>query len=145
MKKLQFIYPKFLCFKFNVVFLFVIILQLEAVATDGVDGCHIIAGLQDRNYHTPYTLGNGSPTEWISTSSGGGGYNLITSSKCLNDVGPACNVYRFGTTGASPPATQILYSGNYAVFFACPIDDYIPVLFIFTFSVAFIRLKSRLI
>lgn len=115
-------------------------------ATDGVDGCHIKTGptMQSRLYHTPYTLGSGSPTEWIQTTSGGGGYNVITSSICFEDSGISCRVYDFGTTGTTPPSAAIIYTGYYAVVTTnCPIDDYIPLLFIFTAGIAFFQIRKK--
>ena len=136
MKKLLFIIPvvKYLFFS---IFLFA---YTSAFSADGVDGCHIIAGTQSRNYHTPFTLGAGSPSEWISNSSGGGGYNIITPTKCIEDVGPSCTVYKYGTS-ASPTTADILYVGTYAIMINCPIDDYIPLLAIFTLSFGLFKIR----
>ncbi|RZK93159.1 MAG: hypothetical protein EOO98_00480 [Pedobacter sp.] len=137
MKKLLFIIPIARCLFFTT-----LLLNSAATvfATDGVDGCHIIAGSQSRNYHTPFGFGSGSPTEWVSTSSGGGGYNIITTTRCIENVGPSCTVYKYGT-GASPTAADILYIGTYAVMINCPIDDYIPLLAIFTLSLAVLKIR----
>lgn len=134
MKKLCLIIPFFL-------------IPLFVIAADDVDGCHITTGItmQSRLYYTPYTFGSGSPMQWIETSSGHSGYNLVTSTKCFDTTNIPCNVYRYGTTAALPQATEIVYSGYYALVTTnCPIDNYIPVFFIFTagFSIICIRKKS---
>ncbi|MCZ4221826.1 hypothetical protein [Pedobacter rhodius] len=116
-------------------------------AEDGVDGCHITTGatMQSRLYYTPYTYGSGSPTEWIESSAGHAGYNLVTSVKCFDTSNIPCNVYQYGTTAASPSAAEIVYTGYYALVTTdCPIDNYIAVFFIFTagFSIFYIRKKA---
>ena len=125
--------------KILLIILFFVSYQISAIAQDG---CHIVAGSQDRLYYTPYTDGDGSPTEWISTSAGRGGYNLITSSVCFDDTGPACVVYKFNTTGPNPPNSQILYSGTYAEIVGCPLDENVLLLLIFTIGIAYFKIKS---
>jgi len=123
-----------------------IIIPIFLLAADGVDGCHIITGptMQSRLYYTPYVLGAGSPTEWIETSVGHGGYNTVTSTKCFETSGIACKVYEFGTTPATSPKV-IVYSGYYAIVTTnCPIDDYVPLLFIFGAGIAFLRIRKKL-
>jgi hypothetical protein len=131
-------------FKIELKFLFVIFIlfgfQYHSFAQDG---CHVVAGSQDRPYYTSYAAGNGSPTEWISTSAGRGGYNLITSAVCFDDSSTTCVVYKFGTTGANPPLTQILYSGFYAQIVGCSLDDYVLVLLIFTIGIVYFKIKSN--
>lgn len=115
-------------------------------AAEGIDGCHIKTGItmQSRLYHTPYALVGGSPEKWILTSSDGRGYNLITSTRCFEDSAIPCVVYDYGTTGSSPPASAVVYSGYYAVVTTnCPIDDYIPVFFIFTALITAARLRVK--
>ena len=95
---------------------------------DGVDGCLIYTGVtsQQRLYYIPYTMGAGSPTEWIATNNTAG-FNVVTATKCFHEVGPPCTVYKPGTTGTMHTASDVLYSGNYAVVIPCPIDDYVPL------------------
>ena len=119
-------------------FLIIIGVQYQSFAQSG---CHVLASTQDRLYYTPYTLGDGSPTEWISTSPGRGGYNLITYSVCFDDIGPSCVVYKFGTTGSNPPNSEIIYSGTYAEIVDCSLDDYVFLLFIFTIGFVYFKLK----
>jgi len=116
------------------------------LATDGVDGCHIVTGptMQSRLYHTPYTAGSGSPTEWIQTGPSGAGFNVITPTKCFENSGIACKVYDFGTTGTTPPSSAVIYTGYYALVTTnCPIDDYLPLLFIFTAGIAFFQVRKK--
>lgn len=142
MKKFLFIIPKVNLFFFLILFVLTIA-QLKSIAADGIDGCHIVTGGgQERNYHTPFTLGVGSPTEWISTSVGGAGYNLNTSSRCIETIGAFCTVYKYGA-GANPTASDVLYTGYYAIMIDCPVDDYIPVLIIFTIGIVVSRYKKQ--
>lgn len=57
--------------------------------------------------------------------------------RCYNEGTSACYIYH--TDGTLRHQGTL---GNIS-FDNCPIDDYIPVLFIFAFIFAFIRLKSR--
>lgn len=142
MKKLKLIIPRIL--SVYVIFSLFIFQPQDLFATDGFDGCHITTiGGQNRNYHIPFSIGAGSPTEWISNSVGEGGYNLNTGSKCIKDLGPSCVVYKFGT-GSSPSSSDILYSGTYAILVACPIDDYTPLLAILMGGTACFFIRRRL-
>lgn len=107
------------------------------------DGCHILASTQHRLYTTPYTAGAGSPTAWIATSENGAGYRLVTLKVCFDDLGPSCVVYRYGTTGSSPSASQILYAGTYGEIVECPIDDFIIALLIFIAGLAYLMLTKE--
>ena len=124
----------------NIIFLFLIIIGAQ-YQSFGQSGCHILAGSQDRLYYTPYTLGDGSPTEWISTSPGRGGYNLITNSVCFDDIGPSCVVYKYGTTGSNPPNSEIIYSGTYAEIVDCSLDDHASLLVIFPLCFCYLKLR----
>lgn len=134
MRKLCLIIPLFL-------------IQNLLLAADGIDGCHITTGVtaQSRLYHTPYTSGSGSPSQWIETSEGHRGYNLITPDRCFNTTNIPCQVYIYGTSSSSPGLSDVQYSGFYAVVTTnCPIDDYVPAFFIFTALITAVRLrKSR--
>ncbi|WP_316832750.1 hypothetical protein [Pedobacter aquatilis] len=119
---------------------------ISLFATDGVDGCLITTGvtMQARLYYTPYTDGLGSPVQWIETSTGHAGYNITTATRCFETTGITCVVYQYGTTGATPPGTAVVYSGFYGqVTTNCPIDDYIPIFFIFTAGFAFFQIRRN--
>ena len=124
----------------------ILLIPFLIFAADGVDGCHIKTGMtmQSRLYYTPYLLGSGSPTQWIETSSGAGGFNLVTSTRCFQDTGIPCKVYAYGTTGASPSDAAKIYSGVYAtVTTNCPTDDFLPAFFIFTAGIAFLQIRRK--
>ena len=148
MKKFLFIIPN-VAFYFTISIVLLLLINSKILAADGVDGCHIFTGGgQERVYWLPYPEGTGSPVRWIAQSagtfagSGGSGYNLQTATKCFNNVGPGCDVYKYGTTGVSPAPSEILFSGTYAIIIACPIDDYIPVLFIFTLLIVMFKMRN---
>jgi hypothetical protein len=148
MKKFLFIIPN-VVFYFTISIVLLLLINSKILAADGVDGCHIFTGGgQERLYWDPYPEGTGSPTRWIAGSvgtyagAGASNYNKETTSKCFNDLGPACDVYKYGTTGVSPAPSEKLFSGTYAMFITCPIDDYIPFLFIFTVLIVMSKMRN---
>ncbi|WP_316736101.1 hypothetical protein [Pedobacter aquatilis] len=123
-----------------------LVFPILSFAADGIDGCHIVTGVtnQSRLYHTPYTAGAGSPTQWIETSEGHAGWNALTATRCFNTTNIPCEVYIYGSSTITPASTSVIYAGYYAVITTnCPIDDYVPVFFIFTAGIGCISIANR--
>lgn len=148
MKKLLFIIPK-VCFK--ILFLF----ALSSLATQAkaqIFGCHVVVGMSDRLFYTPY--GAGSPTEWQTVISGPvtstgetGGYRSDGSATygCIANIGGACTVYQQylmmdGVTIGMRPYRIGVYASIDPV--NCPIDDYIPFILITIASIGFLQIRK---
>ncbi|TKB98248.1 hypothetical protein [Pedobacter cryotolerans] len=150
MKKLFFIIPKVIL-RYLV---FLNFLVFCSYARAQVYGCHVVVGVSDRIFYTPY--GAGSPTEWQTVVGGAitatgetGGYRSDGSVTygCIADIGGTCTVYQQYEISAGPP--QIIGMRPYRVgVYAsidpvnCPIDNYIPLLFIFTIGITLIKFKK---
>lgn len=152
MKKLSFIIPKV---KFASLLIILFCWQSQALYAQ-VFGCHVVVGMSDRLFYTPY--GAGSPTEWQTIPSGTitptgetGGYRsdgTITYG-CITDIGGTCTVYQQYEISPGPPQVIGMRPYRTGVFASiapinCPIDDYIPTLFIFTIGIAIFRMKRAL-
>lgn len=104
-------------------------------------GCTVTAGSQTRLYYNSDPSRNfPNNSGWIA---GGASYNIYNSNtECIVDGISGCTVYKAGSTGTA--SGDILYSGGTeGVLFnySCPIDDYIPLLFIFTICFFYIRIR----
>lgn len=133
---------------------FLLFILYSYISNAQVFGCRVVAGISDRLYYTPY--GAGSPTEWQTIVSGGittngetGGFrsNGTASFGCMADIGGTCIVYQQYQISEGPPQVigmRIYRTGVYASLdpINCPIDDYIPALFIFTLGITVIKLKK---
>lgn len=96
-------------------------------------GCHVLAGSTQRIYLTEISPNN--HTKFTGSGvSGLAGYTDQSGAECLDDLGPPCTVY-YGD-GAGGTTTTIYKTGVYGhLYNNCPIDDYIPALFIFTVAI----------
>ncbi|TCC92238.1 hypothetical protein EZ428_10960 [Pedobacter frigiditerrae] len=133
MKKFLFIIPiesflRIICS----VLLFFAVLNCAAVHAVDFFGCHVLAGSTQRVY-----LNEIAPfdhTKFTGTLAGLGGYTDQSGAECLDDLGPPCTVY-YGD-GAGGTTTTVYKNGVYGhLYNNCPIDDYIPALFIFTIAI----------
>lgn len=123
--------------------------------TDGVvartNGCHVSFAVSERLFYTPYPTGG--VNAWITTgvidpSGATGGYRESGSVSfgCIADIGGSCTVYQQYEISAGPPqviGTRIYKTGVYASIdpINCPIDDYIPLLAIFTLSFGLFKIR----
>lgn len=149
MKKLLFIIPK-IVFKSLLIVLFCC--QIQALYGQ-IHGCHVVVGMSDRLFYTSY--GAGSPTEWQTVPSGTitptgetGGYRSDGTATygCIADLGGTCTVYQQYEISPGPPQVIGMRPYRTGVFaniapINCPIDDYIPALFIFTLGIAVVYIK----
>jgi hypothetical protein len=138
MKKFLFIIPinSFLCIVSVIVFVFTF---LKFTPSYGIDyyGCHVLAGSTQRVYLTE--VAPFDHTKFTGTLSGLGGYTDQSTGECLDDLGPTCTVY-YGD-GMGGTTTTEYKSGFYGhLYDNCPIDDYIPVLFIFTVLIVMFKM-----
>jgi len=99
-----------------------------AIAIDEF-GCNVIAGTTNRIYYIPDAVPGRAyaPYTWISAINGGG-YYLLTHSRCIDDSSIPCTVYKFGSTGIN--ASDVLYEGYYTNIYDCPLENYIWMLFL---------------
>lgn len=140
MKKFLFIIPieRFLRRSFIVLLFFGALNSASVYAVDFF-GCHVLAGSTQRVYlqeispfnHTRFT-GSGI--------SGLAGYTDQSGAECLDDLGPPCTVF-YGD-GAGGTTSTVYKTGFYGhLYNNCPIDDYLPALFIFTIGIFLKRNK----
>jgi hypothetical protein len=140
MKKFLFIIPIEVFLHIScAVLLFFAALNCAPVYAVDFFGCHVLAGSTQRIYlqeispfnHTKFT-GSGI--------SGLAGYTDQSGNECLDDLGPPCIVY-YGD-GAGGTTNTVYKAGFYGhLYNNCPIDNYIPTLFIFTIAIFFYRNK----
>ncbi|WP_316765168.1 hypothetical protein [Pedobacter frigiditerrae] len=134
MKKFLFIIPidSFLRTFLSVVLFFAVLNSAKVYAVDFF-GCHVLAGSTQRIYLTEISPNN--HTKFTGSGvSGLAGYTDQSGAECLDDLGPPCTVY-YGD-GAGGTTTTIYKTGVYGhLYNNCPIDDYIPALFIFTIAI----------
>ncbi|RDC56238.1 hypothetical protein DU508_11545 [Pedobacter chinensis] len=155
MKKLCLIIPPIISFlsqNFKFVSCYLLLQTVSSGLNAQTYGCHVRRGMSEILYYTPYGLG--SPTEWITTgvidmSGAEGGYRTDGSATygCILDIGPSCTVYQYHLMpDGITVGTRIYKNGVYASIHPvnCPIDNYIPLLFIFAASVAFLQLRKKL-
>lgn len=155
MKKLGLIIPllKHISFYFLTFTWFVLLIAWSQVLYAQTNGCHIVRGMSDVIYYTPY--GAGSPSEWTTTgvidptgAQGGFHYDNTATFGCIRDIGGLCTIYQQYEISPGPPqvvGTRVYETGVYASINPtnCPIDDYIPLLFIFTAGIAFFQIRKR--
>ncbi|MBC6112196.1 hypothetical protein ACFOG5_10545 [Pedobacter fastidiosus] len=110
------------------------------------DGCHVVRGITDVIYYNPYG------SQWITTgvvdaSGAEGGYHTDGSATfgCIKDLGGSCDIYQQYKMADGTTGIRIYMSGTYANIdpLNCPIDDYLPLFFIFTASFTFLKLKQE--
>lgn len=149
MKKLLFIIPKV---KLKILLIILLCWQTQALYAQ-VYGCHVVVGMSDRLFYTPY--GSGSPTEWqtvpsgtITTTGETGGYRSDGTATygCIADIGGTCTVYQQYEISPGPPQVIGMRPYRTGVFaniapINCSIDEYIPALFIFTLCIAILYIK----
>lgn len=148
MKKLLFIIPIVRCSVFTIL---IICFQAIKVAAR-TDGCHVSFAVAERLFYTPYPAGGANA--WITTgvidaSGATGGYrdNGSATYGCISDMGAACTVYQQYEISAGPPQVVGVRVYKYGVYATidpvnCPIDDYMPLLAIFTLSLVIIKIRS---
>lgn len=145
MKKLSLIIPLLKNSLSRFTLIFVLFQCSSLVSYAQTYGCHIytLTGSQQRVYYTPdHSRDFPNNTGWIASAPS---YNTFDAEKeCIIDTGSGCTVYKSGTTGTS--TADIMYSNGIEgtlYSYPCPIDDYIPLLFIFTAGLAFFQIKKR--
>jgi len=150
MKKFLFIIPKVL-FKFTIL---VALICSNTKLNAQIYGCHVVVGMSDRIFYTPY--GAGSPLEWQTIPSGTitatgetGGYRSDGSATygCIADIGGTCVVYQQYEVSPGPP--QIIgmrpyRTGVYASIdpLNCPIDDFVPLMITCVAAIGFFRIRK---
>ncbi|RYF23672.1 MAG: hypothetical protein EOO42_06800 [Flavobacteriales bacterium] len=148
MKKLLFIIPRVCCF--IVVFSLCLVGNLLAQTY----GCHVVVGVSDRIFYTPY--GAGSPTEWQTVVTGTvtgsgeiGGYRADGSATygCIKDIGGACTVYQqYLMPDGVTIGMRFYRAGTYAGIHPinCSLDDYALVLIVSSGFIVAFRIRKKL-
>lgn len=135
--------PSSTLLKLTLVFCFLIWKQNLCAQSDG---CHVVRGMTDVIYYNPYGA------QWITTgvvdaSGAEGGYHTDGSATfgCIKDLGGSCDIYQQYRMADGSTGIRIYMSGTYASIdpLNCPVDDYVPLLFIFTASFTFLKLRRE--
>lgn len=143
MKKLSFIIPKV---KFISFILIVISILAPKTINGAENGCRVLVGSSYRLFYNSYG------SEWITTgtvdlSGATGGYREDGSMTygCIAVTGGSCTVYQQYINPGPPSFVDIREYRNGLLANVdpvnCPIDDYIPLLFIFTLGIATFYIK----
>lgn len=154
MKKLSLIIPPSKPISTYFIHLNLLILLVLSAKSNSAQtyGCHVLRGMSDVLYDTPY--GIGSPYEWLATGTidvtgtQGGFHYDAGSFGCIQDIGDVCIVYQQYEISYGPPQIVGVRPYKTGVFAGmqpsnCPIDDYIPSFFIFTAFIVFFKMKRK--